>query len=111
MYIKKKVSLVDLNIDLNLPEPINKSLNPIATAAATNHFLPMILVTIFLYLLVVLSKARLKLLWKRLTKLLLCASFSWSCGFNKMAHRAGESVNAFKAEMTIDSAIVTPNSR
>lgn len=33
MYIKKKVSLVDLNIDLNLPEPINKSLNPIATAA------------------------------------------------------------------------------
>lgn len=24
---------MDLNIDLNLPEPINKSLNPIATAA------------------------------------------------------------------------------
>lgn len=32
MYIKKKVSIVDFNINLNLPEPINKSLNPIATA-------------------------------------------------------------------------------
>ncbi|RJY50802.1 DUF4393 domain-containing protein [Veillonella atypica] len=33
MYIKRKVNIVDLNINLNLPEPVNKSLNPIATAA------------------------------------------------------------------------------
>ena len=32
-------------------------------------------------------------------------------GFRKMAQRAGDSVRAFRAEMKIDTAIVTPNSR
>ena len=33
------------------------------------------------------------------------------CGFRKMAHNAGDSVRAFSAEMKIETAIVTPNSR
>ena len=36
-------------------------------------------------------------------------SLSW--GFRKMAHKAGDSVRAFKAEMKMLTAIVTPNSR
>ena len=38
--------------------------------------------------------------------------FSWpslSCGFRKMAQRAGESVKALAAEMTMEIAIVRPN--
>jgi len=89
---------------------ITKTTIPIITASEVHSLWLITRVTPFLYFSVVLSKTRLKLLWKRLTKFLFVSSFSSSCGFKKIAHSAGESVNALIAEMTIDSAIVTPNS-
>ena len=64
-----------------------------------------------LYFLMVLSNMRLKPAWKRETNELFFSFFSASCGFRNMAHNAGDSVKAFNAEMTILTAIVTPNSR
>ena len=67
--------------------------------------------TIPLYLAVVVVKAVLNEAWKRSS---IDIFFSWppaSCGFRKMAQRAGDSVRAFRAEMKMEMAIVRPNSR
>ena len=67
--------------------------------------------TAFLYLFVVALKAVLNEAWKRSITDIFFSWPSWSWGFRKMAHRAGDSVRAFRAEMKMATAIVTPNSR
>ena len=64
----------------------------------------------FLYFSVVLLKAVLKEACQRSRNdIFFSPSSVW--GFRKMAHRAGDSVKAFNAEMTIATAMVIPNSR
>ena len=66
--------------------------------------------TPFLYLPSTFSYAVLNEAWKRSMRDIFTSLPFSSCGFKKMAQRAGDNVKAFKAEMKIDTAIVTPNS-
>ena len=83
---------------------------PKTTETPVTRRLLIIFSTDFLYFVLIFSYCVLNARWKRSMRLNFFFSSSlW--GFKKTAHKAGESVKAFTADIMIDTAIVTPNSR
>ena len=81
---------------------------PIITDATAIHFLFTITSTPCWYLSCKRWYAALKLVKKRCVKFCLCSP---ECGFSSTAQSAGDSVNALIADITMDTAMVSPNSR